>query len=40
MVYDKNSEVGPFVEYKLNNLLCENCKLLRDDIAQRKDLGT
>jgi hypothetical protein len=35
VVYEKNSEVGPFVEYKLNNLLCGRCKLLREDIAQR-----
>ena len=31
VVYNKNSEVGPLVEYKLNNLLCETCKLLREE---------
>ncbi|MGB8188684.1 MAG: hypothetical protein WCE91_03725 [Nitrososphaeraceae archaeon] len=40
VVYDKNSEIGPFVEYNLSNFLCERCKLLREDIAQRKDLVT
>lgn len=40
VVYDKNSEIGPFVEYNLNNFLCESCKSLREDIAQRKDLVT
>jgi hypothetical protein len=38
LVYVKDSDVGSIAEYKLKNLLCENCKLLQKDIALRKDL--
>jgi hypothetical protein len=38
LVYDKDTGVGSIAEYKLNNLYCENCKLLREYIALRKDL--
>ena len=40
LVYNKNTEAGPIAENKLNNLLCETCRLLREDIALRKGLVT
>jgi hypothetical protein len=38
LVYEKDSEVGPFAEHDLNDLLCETCKLVRENNALRKDL--
>ena len=40
VVYDKNSEVGPFVEYKLNNSCVKIVNCYAMNIAQRKDLVT
>lgn len=38
MIYDKNTPVGFHAEQVLGELLCENCKLSREELALHKEL--
>jgi hypothetical protein len=38
VIYDKNTTVGLHVEQVLGELLCENCKSSREELALHKDL--